>query len=67
MSRLLKYLLYLVSREFWGEITIKFRGGKVHAVIVTANYLETTVPEVDDADPAYRQVMQDVIVGKIGE
>jgi hypothetical protein len=46
MARLVRFLVGLMTEEFYGEVTIRFKKGQVDGQIaVNRYYLETTLPE----------------------
>ena len=61
MARLIRFLIGLAARRFYGEIRVRFKNGDVHGQIeVHEGYLEGTLPQPDQSDPMYQRVVADV-------
>lgn len=70
MRRLIRYLLWLFHQDFYGEVTIPYKGrGKLGQITVTQGYLADTIPDPDPRgtaalDAELRRLVQDEPKGR---
>lgn len=64
LRSLIAYLMKLASEEFYGEITVRFRAGKVHGTVrVLQEHLPESLPAPDVASPEYQAVLRSTVAG----